>query len=111
MRREELKEQRIQLKSKAQLPKELLKHISGKDQTIEELHESWYNRIKVTIDLNNKESSFFDLANIINNEEESRIGRKFSFVRMFLALMFLSTANKLKLSQDEDFKDISIYIR
>ena len=52
MRREELKEQRIQMRSKAQLPKELLKHISGKDQTIEELHESWYNRIKGTINLN-----------------------------------------------------------
>ena len=29
MRRDELKEQRLQVKSKAQLPKELLKHISG----------------------------------------------------------------------------------
>ncbi|MFW9829220.1 MAG: hypothetical protein ACFFEY_16720 [Candidatus Thorarchaeota archaeon] len=111
IRRDELKEQRIQMKSKAQLPKELLKHISGKDQTIEELHESWYNRIKATIELIDKESSFFDLTNIIKNEEKGDIGRRFSFVRMFLALMFLSTANKLMLSQDDDFKDISINIK
>jgi chromatin segregation and condensation protein Rec8/ScpA/Scc1 (kleisin family) len=111
MRREELKEQRIQMKSKAQLPKELLKHISGKDQTIEELHESWYNRIKATINLNEQEQSFFDLISIIKNEEESNIGRKFSLVRMFLALMFLSTGNKLTLSQDEDFQNISVNIR
>ena len=111
MRREELKEQRIQMRSKAQLPKELLKHISGKDQTIEELHESWYNRIKGTINLNDKETSFFDLTNIVKDEEESGIGRKFSFVKMFLALMFLSTGGKLTLSQDDDFRDISVDIR
>ncbi|MFX0004682.1 MAG: hypothetical protein ACFE9J_14495, partial [Candidatus Hermodarchaeota archaeon] len=111
IRKEELEQKRIQMRSKAQLPKELLKHISGRDQTIEELHESWYNRIKATIDLNNKESSFYDLGEIIKHEEQSNIGRKFSFVRMFLALMFLSTANKLTLFQDEDFKDISINIR
>jgi chromatin segregation and condensation protein Rec8/ScpA/Scc1 (kleisin family) len=111
MRKEEVKQQRIQMKSKAQLPKELLKHISGREQTIEELHESWHNRIKAMIDLNNKESSFYDIANIIKNEEKSNIGRMFSFVRMFLALMFLSSGNKLTLSQDEDFQDISINIR
>jgi chromatin segregation and condensation protein Rec8/ScpA/Scc1 (kleisin family) len=111
IRRDELKQQRILMKSKAQLPKELLKHISGKDQTIEELHESWYNRIKANTNLNNKESTFYDLGNVIKEEEESSIGRKFSFVRMFLALMFLSTANKLELYQDEDFKDISINIK
>jgi chromatin segregation and condensation protein Rec8/ScpA/Scc1 (kleisin family) len=111
LRKEEVKQQRIQMKSKEQLPKELLKHISGREQTIEELHESWHNRIKAMIDLNNKESSFYDIANIIKNEEKSNIGRMFSFVRMFLALMFLSSGNKLTLSQDEDFQDISINIR
>ena len=111
IRRDDLKQQKIQMKSKAQLPKELLKHISGREQTVEELHESWYNRIKATIKLNNNESNFFDLANIIKDEEKSNLGRKFSLVRMFLALMFLSTGNKLILSQDEDFKNISIDIK
>lgn len=111
LRRDELKQQRIQMRSKAQLPKELLKHISGKDQTIEELHDSWYNRIKGTVDLNNKETSFFEMAEIINNEEESDIGKKFAFVRMFLALMFLSTGNRLVLSQEEDFKNFTINLK
>jgi chromatin segregation and condensation protein Rec8/ScpA/Scc1 (kleisin family) len=111
MRRDELKQQRIQMRSKAQLPKELLKHISGKEQTIEELHDSWYNRIKGTVDLNNKETSFFEMAEIINNEEESDIGKKFAFVRMFLALMFLSTGNRLVLSQEEDFKNFTINLK
>jgi hypothetical protein len=111
MRKEELKQQRLQMKSKAQLPKELLKHISGKDQTIEELHESWLNRIKATVDLNNKPTSFYNLTDIIKTEEESDIGRKFALVKMFLALMFLSSGNKLTLSQNEEFKDISVNIR
>lgn len=111
MRRDEQKQQKIQMKSKAQLPKELLKHISGREQTVEELHESWYNRIKATIKLNNNESNFFDLTNIIKDEEKTSLGRKFSLVRMFLALMFLSTGNKLILSQEEDFQNISIDIK
>ena len=110
IRREEIKQHRIQMKSKAQLPKELLKHISGREQSVQELHESWHNRIKGTINLNNKETSLYDLINIIKDEEESSIGRKFALVKMFLALMFLSTGNKLKLAQDEDFRDITINI-
>ena len=110
LRREELKEQKIQMKSKAQLPKELLKHISGREQTVEELHESWYNRIKGIINLDNKETSFYDLTNIIKDEEQTSIGRKFALVKMFLALMFLSTGNKLSLTQNDDFQDISVNI-
>ena len=111
LRKEELKQERLQMKSKARLPKELLKHISGKEQSIEELHESWYNRIKGTINLNNVATSFFQLTNIIKDEENSDIGKRFAFVRMFLALMFLSTGNKLTLMQDEDFKNISVNLR
>jgi chromatin segregation and condensation protein Rec8/ScpA/Scc1 (kleisin family) len=111
LRKEELKQERLQMKSQARLPKELLKHISGKEQSIEELHESWYNRIKGTINLNNLPTSFFDLTNIIKDEEKGDIGKKFAFVRMFLALMFLSTGNKLTLSQEEDFRNISVNIR
>ena len=111
MRRDEIKEQRIQKKSKAQLPKELLKHISGKEQTVEELHNTWFNRIKTKIKLDDKETSFYDMAKIINIEEKSDLGKKFAFVRMFLALMFLSTGNKLELFQDKDFKDFSINLK
>jgi len=121
LRREEEKQRKIQMKSKARLPKELLKHISGKDQTVEELHESWLNRIKGTINLNNKtDTSFFDLMEIIKNDEISSIGRRFALVRMFLALMFLSTSGAsgtsktstdIELFQEEDFKDIQISLK
>ena len=111
IRREEAQQKRIQVKSKAKLPKELLKHISGKDQTIEELHDSWFNRIKATIDLNNKDTSLFDLLNLIKNDEKSSIGRRFALIHMFLALMFLSTNKRVSLSQTDDFKDISIGLK
>lgn len=121
LRREEEKQKKVQMKSKAKLPKELLKHISGKEQTVGELHESWLNRIKATIKLNNKsETTFFDLMEIIKNDEKSNIGRRFALVRMFLALMFLSTAGAsgtgkistdILLSQEADFKDIQISLK
>ncbi len=111
LRQEEKKQMRLQRLSQAKLPKELLKHISGKEQTIEELHESWFNRIKATTNMNDKDTSFFDLLQIIKDEEKSSIGRKFALVRMFLALMFLSTGNKLTLLQGDEFKDISISLR
>ena len=111
IRRDETQQKRIQMKSKAKLPKELLKHISGKDQTIEELHDSWFNLIKATIDLNNKDTSLFDLLNLIKNDEKSSIGRRFALIHMFLALMFLSTNKRVSLSQTDDFKDISIGLK
>ena len=111
LRREEQKQERIQMRSKASLPKELLKHISGKEQTIEELLESWHNKIKAKINLEEKELSFYELATMIKEEETSDIDRKFAFVKLFLALMFLSTGNKLELHQDEDFKDFIINLR
>jgi len=120
-RRDELKEKKIQIKSKTRLPKELLKHISGKEQTVQELHETWLNRIKATAKLDDvKEVNFFNMTELIKNDEESSIGRKFGLVRMFLALMFLSTAGAsgtgktttdIELSQDDDFKDINIRIK
>ena len=111
LRREEMKQTKLQMRSKAQLPKELLKHITGKEQTVEELHESWYNRIKAAINLNNKETSFFEMIKIIKNKEKDSIGRRFALVRMFLALMFLSTGYKLTLVQEEEFKDFTINLR
>ena len=120
-RREELKAQKLQIKSKAKLPKELLKHISGKEQTVQELHDSWLKRIKATAQLENTdETSFFDMINLIKNDEETSLGRKFALVRMFLALMFLSTAGasgtgktktEIELNQDSDFQDIHIKLK
>ncbi len=120
-RRDELKNKKKQMKSKAKLPKELLKHISGSELTVDELHDGWLKRIKASINLNNKtETSFFDLMELIKTDEKSSLGRRFALVRMFLALMFLSTAGasgtgktqtEVSIFQDKDFKDILITLK
>lgn len=111
-RKEEAKQLVQFKKSKARLPKELLKHITGKEQTIEELIDGWYNKIKASLDLNDTDYiSFFELLNLIKNEQEDTISRKFALVRMFLSLMFLGTSNKINIFQAEDFEDISITIK
>ncbi len=109
MRKEELSHQRKLVKSSAKLPKEILKYITGKEQTVQELHDSWLNKINASINFEHKnETSFFDLLNIIKNEDKTSLGRRFALVRLFLALMFLSTGNKIFLFQVQEFKDIMI---
>jgi chromatin segregation and condensation protein Rec8/ScpA/Scc1 (kleisin family) len=111
IKREEKLQKKKQEKSKAQLPNELLKHITGKEMSVEELHESWYNKIRAKINFEETDkTSFFELLKLINEDEDSVLGRKYELVKMFLALMFLSTNKKIKLLQDEEFKDIEIGI-
>ncbi|MBD3193763.1 MAG: hypothetical protein GF317_01820 [Candidatus Lokiarchaeota archaeon] len=109
LKREEKLKQRKKKKSEAKLPKELLKHITGKEESIDELLESWFNKIRAQINFNDFSStSFFNLTDLIKSEEESGLGRKYELIRLFLALMFLSTNNKIDLSQEKEFKDIKI---
>ncbi len=111
LKREQELNKKKQQKSEATLPKELLKHISGREMSIEELHESWYNKIKANINLEGKvKTSFFELIKLISEDEENILGRKYELVRMFLALMFLSNNKRISLIQDEEFKDIEIEI-
>jgi len=120
-RRDEIKNQKRQVRSKAKLPKEILKHISGKEQTVGELHESWLKRIKATTNLENtKETTFFELMQLVKSDEKSSIGRRFALVRMFLSLLFLSTAGasgtgktttEIELFQLDDFKDVDIRLK
>lgn len=112
LRKEEKLQRKKELSAKAQLPKELLKHISGREQTIEELLDNWYSKIKAIIKFEEKEAAnFYGLINLINEDQETVLGRKYEFVRMFLALMFLSTNNRISLEQNQDFTDINIKIK
>lgn len=121
IRREEKRRKKKQMRSKAKLPKEILEHISGKEQSVEELHETWLNRIKGLTKLENKkQTSFFDLMELIKNDEKTSIGRRFALVRLFLALTFLSTSGasgtgstitEIDLSQGEEFGDIQVHLK
>ncbi|MHA1732143.1 MAG: hypothetical protein ACTSU5_09370 [Promethearchaeota archaeon] len=109
--RDEKKRQLKKTRAKGQLPKEILKHITGKGMTVEEMIDTWYERIRNTIDMapkDKRETSLFELKDIIDVESESPLERRFMFVRMFLALCFLGTRGKINLFQADDFEDISI---
>lgn len=109
LKREEKRNKKRQETSKASLPEDLLKHITGKKQSVKELHEGWYNKIKAKINLEgDPNTSLFELVDLINQDEPSILGRKYEFIRMFLALMFLSNNKKIQLTQDQEFKDITI---
>ena len=80
LKREEKKRRRRQEKSKAKLPKEILKHITGDEQTVEELHESWYNRIRATLGLENNDfTSFEDMMKLVK-EDEKELKRLFEII-------------------------------
>ncbi|MFO8019278.1 MAG: hypothetical protein R6U96_11625 [Promethearchaeia archaeon] len=114
IRRERKKKQKKERRSKARLPKELLKHITGSEETIDELHEKWYNRIKASINLKNEETSLYELTDLIKQEEEDDTSKKFAFIRLFLALLFLSndgTGKKLRLRQEGEFENINVDLR
>ncbi|MBY9005776.1 MAG: hypothetical protein KGD63_03375 [Candidatus Lokiarchaeota archaeon] len=112
IKKEERLKRRKELSAKAQLPKELLKHITGKEQTIEELLNNWHNKIKAIIKFEKKDyTNLFDLIKLINKDQESIFGRKYELVRLFLALMFLSTNNKIYLEQNQDFTDINVELK
>ncbi|MGV9172373.1 MAG: hypothetical protein ACOC44_18130 [Promethearchaeia archaeon] len=114
IRRERKKRQKKEKRSKAQLPKELLKHITGQEETIDELHEKWYNRIKASINLQNEKTSLYELTDLIEQEEEDDISKKFAFIRLFLALLFLSndgTGKRLRLTQEGEFDNIHVDLR
>lgn len=114
-RREKKEEQKHQVqikRSKAHLPKDILKHITGKELTIEELIESWLNKIKASISLNESDSlSFHELIDLIKQEQKDVLSRKFALVRMFLSLMFLGTSKKIDMFQPEDFENFDIMIK
>lgn len=112
-RRREAREARLRAlkktRAKGQLPKELLKHLTGKKMTIEEVIETWYERIRTSVELSpKKETTTRELKDLIELEASTPLERRFHFVRMFLALCFLGTRGRIKLFQPNDFEDISI---
>lgn len=104
-RKKQLKKKRAQ----GQLPKEILKHITGKGETVEEMIDTWFERIRTSIEMaNDEETSYQELKELIELEAESPVERRFLTTRMFMSLCFLSTRGQIKLFQPSDFENISI---
>ncbi|MBD3352851.1 MAG: hypothetical protein GF364_15305 [Candidatus Lokiarchaeota archaeon] len=119
VKREERRRELKVIKSKGKLPKEILRHITGKDRTIEEILDEWFERIKAKIRLNDGDTTSYEelVKDIIEKEyPDDAYAQKIKSTELFLALLFLSTggsgksAPRLKLNQWEQFEDIEIEI-
>lgn len=121
-KREERENRRQELKvvqSKGKLPLDILKHITGKEKTIDEILNSWYEKIKAKTKLNdNKKTTYQEIVSDIIEQEHPKdsYGRKYQSIQLFIALLFLSTGGtgssspRINISQNEDFGNINIEI-
>ena len=107
-KREELKI----LKTKGALPKELLKHLTGQEESIEEQIDHWLQKIKAKSKLNkNHKTSYFELCHdVIDLEVKNALEKKLKYINLFIAMMFLSTQKKIILTQEDEFSDIIIEV-
>ncbi len=100
-----VKQQRV----KGQLPKDLLKAIMGRGETLEEMMPKWMEKVKASASLNKDGlASFFDLVNVIKAESKSKFEERLRICLLFQSLMFLANQNSCFLEQGDIFSDIVI---
>ncbi len=98
-----------QTRVKGQLPKELLQHIMGRGETLEDLMPKWLEKIKAMGSLSKDGmASFFDLCNVIKAESKSKIEERLKICLLFQSLCFLANQNQIFLEQGDLFTDIVI---
>ena len=113
-KRADKKQKKKVVRSKGTLPKELLKHITGREQTIDEEMNYWHKKIQTLIQLGGKRAkkhgiTYEELTQLIEEDEELNAKvKKMESVRMFMVLMFLTSSNKITLEQEGLFKEIRI---
>lgn len=108
------KVQKVIVKGQGKLPAEILKHITGSEETIEERLQKWQQRIKEIIRLEGQKEEFtsFDrLKMMINEEIKESYGRRLKYIQCFEALLFLLSLNKIYLSQETMRSPVIIRIR
>jgi chromatin segregation and condensation protein Rec8/ScpA/Scc1 (kleisin family) len=100
------------IKSSNKLPLEILKHITGKDRTVEEVLNYWFEKIRRQIKLNGgKDTSYDEMCDeVISTETKDSYGKKIKSIEFFLSLLFLSTGGRILIDQESDFEDIIISI-
>lgn len=106
-------EQKV-IRTEGRLPPELLKHILGKEETIEDLKNFWLNKIITMYRLGGERSqgtgiTYNELMTLIDEEQNlPKEVKKMKEVKLFEVLMFLTSDGKIALSQEDFDKDIYI---
>ncbi|TFG19615.1 MAG: hypothetical protein EU530_05690 [Promethearchaeota archaeon] len=100
------------IKSSNKLPLEILKHITGKDRTVEETLNYWFEKIRIQIKLNGGKDTTYDemCEEVIAHDVKDAYGKKLKNIELFLSLLFLSTGGRIIIDQDNDFEEIIITI-
>ena len=106
LRRERMvakKEKRVLKRSKGRLPAEILKHITGKEETIEIRLRRRHRQIMEIISLEDADDNTMSMAQfkkmIYNQEKHSIFEKKVKYIDAFEELLFLASLNKIHLNQ------------
>jgi hypothetical protein len=110
--REERRAELKFIKTEGKLPLEILRHITGKDRTVEETLNYWFDKIRAQIKLNGgKQTSYDEMCDeVIAKEVKDSYGKRLKNIEFFLSLLFLSTGGRILIDQDSDFDSIVISI-
>ncbi|MBN2155005.1 MAG: hypothetical protein JW776_03085 [Candidatus Lokiarchaeota archaeon] len=100
------------VKSTNKLPLEILKHIMGKERTVEQTLDYWFDKIRSQIKNNGGKQTTYDemCEKVIAAEIIDSYGQRLKNIELFLSLLFLSTAGRIMIDQETDFDVITITI-
>ena len=97
------KETRVKKRSKGRLTAEILKHITGKEETIEIRLKRRHRQIMEIISLEDKEDNTMSMAQfkkmIYQQGKHSDFEKKVKYIDAFEELLFLASLNKIHLNQ------------
>ena len=113
IRRQEKKEKLVKRKGKGRLPAELLKHITGKKDTIEQRLQQRQRQIKEIINMESPQDSIISinyLKNLIYSQHEDKLGKHVEYLSCFQELLFLASLNKISLIQENQSQPIRIKV-
>jgi hypothetical protein len=110
---EEKKEKKVQVRAKGKLPAEILKHITGSEETVEQRLNKWHQKIKEMVRLEERKDetiSFEELRKVIWAADGEEYGKKIQYIQAFESLMFLASLNKIRLEQLHQRDPINITV-
>jgi chromatin segregation and condensation protein Rec8/ScpA/Scc1 (kleisin family) len=110
-KREAKKTTKVMVKGRGKLPAEILKHITGSEETIEARLNRWHQKIKEIVRVESPKDETISIEYIkhmLYDNIESDFEKKAEYIRTFEALLFLMSLNKVMLSQRTMKSPISI---
>ncbi len=94
------REKQVKKKSRAKLPAEILKHISGREETVEQLLNRWHQKLKTMASLSSDNLvSSADIKTMLYEGDETLFEKKVKYIDCFSSLLFLTSLNRIRMEQ------------